>query len=128
MMIAWSCVPYLVFMLALSRPYSSSTAIYPAQLFKAGYDLGSGTQVYFFFVVYGVLLWWLHQVRVPVPSSVWRVSFAILLVYYQFSYFDLHYWVWIAGPLIGMVLIGLLGLNSTRRVVSVSPLNVLRRV
>jgi len=42
--------------------------------------------------------------------------------------FSLHYWVWIAGPLIGMVLIGLLGLNSTRKVVSVSPLNVLRRV
>jgi putative ABC transport system permease protein len=42
--------------------------------------------------------------------------------------FSLHYWVWIAGPLIGMVLIGILGLNSTRRVVSVSPLNVLRRV
>ena len=42
--------------------------------------------------------------------------------------FDLHYWVWIAGPVTGMVLIGLLGLNSTRKVVSVSPLNVLRRV
>ncbi len=42
--------------------------------------------------------------------------------------FTPHYWAWIAGPLIGMVLIGLLGLNSTRRVVSVSPLNVLRRV
>ena len=42
--------------------------------------------------------------------------------------FSLHYWVWIAGPLTGMVLIGLLGLNSTRKVVSVSPLNVLRRV
>jgi putative ABC transport system permease protein len=42
--------------------------------------------------------------------------------------FTPHYWAWIAGPLIGMVLIGLLGLNSTRKVVSVSPLNVLRRV
>ncbi|MCB1671252.1 MAG: FtsX-like permease family protein [Gammaproteobacteria bacterium] len=42
--------------------------------------------------------------------------------------FTLHFWVWVAGPLLGMVLIGLLGLNSTRRVVSVSPLNVLRRV
>ena len=42
--------------------------------------------------------------------------------------FSLHYWVWIAGPVTGMLLIGLLGLNSTRKVVSVSPLNVLRRV
>jgi putative ABC transport system permease protein len=42
--------------------------------------------------------------------------------------FNLHYWVWVVGPLLGMVLIGLLGLNSTRKVVSVSPLNVLRRV
>lgn len=42
--------------------------------------------------------------------------------------FTFHYWVWLAGPIIGMVLIGLLGLASTRRVVSVSPLNVLRRM
>lgn len=42
--------------------------------------------------------------------------------------FNLHYWVWIAGPLIGMVLIAGLGMNSTRQVVSTSPLNVLRRV
>ncbi len=42
--------------------------------------------------------------------------------------FKLHYWVWIAGPLIGMVLIAGLGMNSTRQVVSTSPLNVLRRV
>ncbi|MEX0962785.1 MAG: FtsX-like permease family protein [Pseudohongiellaceae bacterium] len=42
--------------------------------------------------------------------------------------FELHYWVWLAGPLIGMVLIAGLGMNSTRQVVSTSPLNVLRRV
>jgi len=42
--------------------------------------------------------------------------------------FNMHYWVWIAGPLIGMVLIAGLGMNSTRQVVSTSPLNVLRRV
>ena len=42
--------------------------------------------------------------------------------------FNLHYWVWIAGPVIGMVVIALLGINSTRRVVNVSPLNVLRKV
>jgi putative ABC transport system permease protein len=42
--------------------------------------------------------------------------------------FNMHYWVWIAGPLIGMVLIAGLGMNSTRQVVSTSPLNVLRKV
>ena len=42
--------------------------------------------------------------------------------------FNMHYWVWIAGPLIGMVLIAGLGMYSTREVVSTSPLNVLRRV
>jgi putative ABC transport system permease protein len=42
--------------------------------------------------------------------------------------FNMHYWVWAAGPLLGMVLIAGLGMNSTREVVSTSPLNVLRKV
>ena len=42
--------------------------------------------------------------------------------------FNMHYWVWLAGPLIGTVLIAGLGMNSTREVVNTSPLNVLRRV
>ncbi|MDG2117474.1 MAG: ABC transporter permease [Gammaproteobacteria bacterium] len=42
--------------------------------------------------------------------------------------FDLHYWVWIAGPLAGMLVIGALGLNSTKEVVRVSPLILLRRI
>ena len=42
--------------------------------------------------------------------------------------FSLHYWVWVAGPLTGLLLIAALGMNSTRGVVSTSPLNVLRRV
>ncbi len=42
--------------------------------------------------------------------------------------FALHYWVWIAGPLAGMLIIAGLGVNSTRGVVSISPLNVLRRL
>ncbi|MDF1766488.1 MAG: ABC transporter permease [Gammaproteobacteria bacterium] len=42
--------------------------------------------------------------------------------------FNLHYWVWVAGPLAGMLIIAGLGVNSTRGVVSISPLNVLRRL
>jgi len=42
--------------------------------------------------------------------------------------FNFHYWVWLAGPLMGMAIIAGLGMNSTRQVVSISPLNVLRRV
>ena len=42
--------------------------------------------------------------------------------------FVLHYWVWLAGPLAGMIIIGGLGVNSTRGVVNISPLNVLRRL
>lgn len=42
--------------------------------------------------------------------------------------FSPHYWVWLAGPLLGMVIIAGLGVNSTRQVVNSSPLNVLRRV
>ena len=42
--------------------------------------------------------------------------------------FNVHYWVLVAGPLLGMVLIAGLGMNSTRQVVSTSPLNVLRKV
>ncbi len=42
--------------------------------------------------------------------------------------FSFHYWVWLAGPLVGMLVIAGLGVNSTREVVSISPLNVLRRI
>jgi len=42
--------------------------------------------------------------------------------------FSMHYWVWLAGPLLGMLIIAGLGFYSTRKVVSTSPLTVLRRV
>jgi putative ABC transport system permease protein len=42
--------------------------------------------------------------------------------------FSFHTWTWLAGPLFGMVIIAGLGVNSTRKVVNISPLNVLRRL
>lgn len=42
--------------------------------------------------------------------------------------FSLHYWVWPLGPLLGMLIIAGLGTLSTRGVVRISPLNVLRRL
>lgn len=41
--------------------------------------------------------------------------------------FSFHYWVWPLGPMLGMLIIGGLGVASTRGVVRISPLNVLRR-
>ncbi|MDT8428374.1 MAG: FtsX-like permease family protein [Pseudomonadales bacterium] len=40
--------------------------------------------------------------------------------------FSPHYWVWLTGPLLGTLIIALLGVMATRRVVSTSPLIVLR--
>ena len=42
--------------------------------------------------------------------------------------FAFHYWVWPVGPLLGMLIIAGLGIMSTRGVVQISPLNVLRRI
>lgn len=42
--------------------------------------------------------------------------------------FALHYWVWIAGPLAGTVIIAALGVAATRKVVNTSPLAVLRQL
>lgn len=42
--------------------------------------------------------------------------------------FSLHYWVWLAGPVGGLVLIASLGVLATKKVVNISPLNVLRHM
>ena len=42
--------------------------------------------------------------------------------------FALHYWVWPAGPLLGMLIIATLGVAATRKVVNTSPLMVLRHI
>ena len=42
--------------------------------------------------------------------------------------FALHYWVWPAGPVLGMLIIASLGVAATRKVVNTSPLTVLRHI
>jgi len=39
-----------------------------------------------------------------------------------------HYWVWLAGPLLGAGIIALLGIMATKRVVNTSPITVLRHI
>jgi hypothetical protein len=41
------------------------------------------------------LLWYLYSAAHSFEDF-WRACWAILLIYFQFSYFDLHYWVWLA--------------------------------
>jgi len=90
-------LPYvLLFVPSISRySYAGLDSYYSKRFFTAGYQLGYGTQVYFLFVFYAALLWYLHHHKARTFEALWRACFAILLVYYQVSEFDLHYWVWI---------------------------------
>jgi hypothetical protein len=87
--------PYLMLMLPFLARYSTSMNSYPNWFLAAGYDLGFGSRVYFFLALYALLLWYLYHHKVSAFDALWRTCFAVLLVYYQFSYFDLHYWMWV---------------------------------
>jgi Glycosyltransferase family 87 len=88
-------VPYLVLLLPYRTQSSLNMSGYGDWFFKVGYDVGFGGQVYIFLAFYAALLWYLFHQKAHTFEDLWRACFAILLVYYQFSYFDLHYWVWI---------------------------------
>ena len=93
-LLLWGILPLIV----LTIPHIQNSIKlnkYPQWFFKASYDLGFGAQVYFFFIFYAVLLWYLFYNNPRSFESFWRTCFAILLIYYQFSYFDLHYWIWV---------------------------------
>jgi hypothetical protein len=87
--------PYLVLMLPYLHRYSTSFGTFSNWFFKAGYDLGFGAQVYFFLIFYAVLAWYHYYRHAHAFEDFWHACFAILLVYLQFSYFDVHYWVWL---------------------------------
>jgi hypothetical protein len=93
-LLLWGILPYLILMIPFLQQ-SVGINQYSNWFFKVGYDLGFGSQVYFFFAFYAALLWYLHRRKAYSFEDLWRACFAILLVYYQFSYFDLHYWAWI---------------------------------
>ena len=88
-------LPYLIFLVPNIQRYAGVETYISNSFFPAGYDLGSGSQVYFLLIFYAFLIWFLYHRQAQTFDDFWRACFAILLVYYQFSYFDLHYWVWI---------------------------------
>ena len=88
-------VPYLVFLLPRLDEYLHTTSGFGDWFFKVGYDIGFGGQVYIFFALYAVLIWYVEYKRVQGFEALWRVCFITLLIYYPFSYFDLHYYAWL---------------------------------
>jgi hypothetical protein len=88
-------IPYIILFIPNLKSYAGQGSHLAGNFFPAGYDLGFGNQVFFFLIFYAILLWTLYLHRASIFEDFWRACFAILLVYYQFSYFDLHYWVWI---------------------------------
>ena len=87
--------PYALLMIPFLGQYNAGVNSFSNLYFKTSYDLGSGAQVYIFFIFYGGVLWYLRLRKAHTSEAQWRACLAIMLVYYQFSYFDLHYWVWI---------------------------------
>ena len=94
-LLLFGIVPYIMLMLPFLGTGTTGLGEYQDWFFKGGYDLGFGAQVYFFLAFYAFLLWHLDNRQAQTFEDLWRACFAILLVYYQFSYFDLHYWAWI---------------------------------
>jgi hypothetical protein len=98
-MLAVGILPYILFFIPAMKNYASIGNFFSGYFFVASLDLGFGARIYFFLAFYAVLLWYLYYRQPDTFEDLWRVCFAILLVYYQFSSFDLHYWVW-AAPFI----------------------------
>lgn len=88
-------LPYVALMLPFISKYQTAPQGYSNLFLKVSYTLGADSQVYIFITLFAALLWYIQQRKVHGYDALWRTSLAILLVYYQFSYFDLHYWAWI---------------------------------
>jgi hypothetical protein len=90
-----SIVPYIFLMLPFLGQYNAGINRYSNWYFKVGYDIGFGGQVYIFFALYAVLMWFVAYRRLQGFDAFWRVCLVTLLLYYPFSYFDLHYYAWL---------------------------------
>ena len=88
-------VPYLIFLLPRLDEYLHTTSGFDDWFFRVGYDIGFGGQVYIFFALYAVLIWYIETKGIQGFEALWRVCFITLLIYYPFSYFDLHYYAWL---------------------------------
>ena len=88
-------IPYLVFLLPRLDEYIQTTSGFDDWFFRVGYNIGFGGQVYIFFALYAVLIWYVEYKRLQGYEALWRVCFITLLIYYPFSYFDLHYYAWL---------------------------------
>jgi hypothetical protein len=87
-------VPFVLLSALFAGSYPRLDQFLVSRRFVLGYDLGFGAQVYVFFALYGFLLWHLHRRGSGTFRDLWRVCFAILLIYFQVSHFDVHYWTW----------------------------------
>ena len=88
-------VPFILSLLPFIDEYGRNASGYGDWFFRVGYDIGFGGMVYVFFALYAVLLWYVEHKRVQGFEALWRVCFITLLIYYPFSYFDLHYYAWL---------------------------------
>ena len=129
--------PYLFILFLFPGTYLRSVGTNFEKFFLPGYDLGNG-HVYFFIILYTMLTWFLYQRKAAAFDDAWQSGLIIMLLYYQFSPFDLHYWAWIlpfalffwithpgkARQTFGMIFLGLLVLSlSTPLARFLAPLN-----
>jgi hypothetical protein len=86
---------FLVFILPRLIDYNNTASFYADRFFGVSYDIRFGGQVYVFFALYAALMWYVWSIGARGSEALWRVCLITLLIYYPFSYFDLHYWAWI---------------------------------
>ena len=88
-------LPFLLIILPQLDDFSRNASGFSDWFFKVGYDIGFGGQVYVFFALFTVLIWYIEYKGLQGFEALWRVCFITLLIYYPFSYFDLHYYAWL---------------------------------
>ena len=88
-------LPFLLILFPQLDDFSRNASGFSDWFFKVGYDIGFGGTVYIFFALYALLIWYIEYNGSQGFEALWRVCFTTLLIYYPFSYFDLHYYAWL---------------------------------